>query len=61
MNSEQQFSKTQLKTFEKLVKPESNWPDELRERFEKCRTNLNGYHRNLDKEVILDYVKEKFN
>ena len=58
MTLKKNFSESQMETFEKLMSPDSNWPNELRERFdEKCHQTT-GYKPDLDREVISDYVQE---
>ncbi|MDH5533137.1 MAG: hypothetical protein OEX81_01780 [Candidatus Pacebacteria bacterium] len=61
MSLKKKLSETQEETFEQLMSPESNWPNELREKFEERCTNSNGYQRDLDREVVSDYIQEVFN
>ena len=58
MTLNKSFSESQAETFEKLMSPDSNWPNELRDRFdEKCH-QINGYKPDLDREVVSNYVQE---
>lgn len=60
MDTTNKFSEEQLEVYQNLIRPDSNWPTDLRQRFqERCR-DTNGYHPNLDHEVISEYVQEKF-
>ena len=60
MNLTKSFSESQAENFEKLMSPESNWPHELRNRFDEKRSEINGYQPDLDKEVVSEYVQEMF-
>lgn len=60
MNQNKNLSETQQESFEELMSPESNWPTELRNRFENRCNITNGYHKDLDREVVSDYIKEVF-
>ena len=60
MNLTNELSESQIENFEKLINPESSWPTELRDRFDKRCASSNSYHRDLDKEVVSDYIKEIF-
>ena len=61
MSLNEKLSENQQETFSELMSPESNWPTELRDRFDNRCTNSNGYHRDLDKEVVSDYIREMVN
>lgn len=60
MDITNKFSAEQLKAYQELVKPESNWPVELRDRFMMRCLEGDSYNRNLDREVIGEYVSEKY-
>lgn len=60
MDITNKFSTEQLKAYQELIKPESNWPVELRDRFQQRCLEGNDYNRNLDHEVLSEYVSEKY-
>ena len=60
MNLQRSFSESQRETFEKLMSPESNWPEELRDRFDQRRGQVDGFNPELDREVVSEYVQEQF-
>lgn len=60
MNSQKNFSESQSENFEKLMSPESNWPNELRDRFDEKRKEVGGFKPDLDREVVSEYVQEMF-
>lgn len=61
MSLSEKLSETQQESFTELMNPESNWPTELRDRFDSRCTNSSGYQRDLDKEVVSDYIREMVN
>lgn len=60
MTLNKNFSESQLENFEKLMSPESNWPNELRDKFDEKRSEVGGFQPNLDREVVSEYVQEMF-
>lgn len=60
MDITNKFSSEQLEVYQQLIRPDSNWPLELRDRFQERCLESDGYHRNLDHEVITEYVQEKY-
>lgn len=53
------LSPTQQKFFDELMKPESSWPEELRDRFNERKDQLEGYQPNLDREVVSEFIRER--
>jgi len=58
MNDKAQLSASQQAAYEELMKPDSNWPDDLRERFEERALGGDEHRLDLDHEVVKDYVEE---
>lgn len=60
MDITNKFSQAQLEAYRELIRPDSNWPLDLRNKFETKCMEQDCYQPNLDHEVITEYVQEKY-
>lgn len=59
MNQPFNYTSDAEKMYQSLIRVDANWPQDLRDRFEEARRQIEGFDPDLEHRVVSDYIADK--